>query len=621
MMVKSTIRFMMRSAMSATPRATGAENVLWDLSVYYNSQDDPRLAEDLQTADQQSQAFMARYRGQLAALDGAQMAQMYAELEALQDLCYKPVTYAELCFSTQTSDPAWGAFLQKMRETVTPFAQRWVFVELEWLGLDDAQAQALLAQPDLAPYRHQLQAARRYKPHRLSEAEEKLLIETANTGVGAWTRLFDQIMAHLRVVVDGESLTLPRALKNLYDQDRGLRQRTADSITEALRQRGMELSYIYNTVAADKAADDKRRGYPHWLSARNLSNKAPDSVVNALVQAVTARYDLVARHYSLKRQLMGLDELFDYDRYAPLNLKQSDAFYTWEEARDIVLKAFNAFSPAIGMAAARFFQENWIHAPVLEGKRGGAYASPGLKSTHPVVFVNFQGTARDVMTLAHELGHGVHMLLTSQAQTLSNMYPPLTTSEMASTFAEMMVFQDLLARESDDEVKLGMLAAKIEDTMATVFRQVAMNRFEDAYHSARRTEGELSHARLSELWMTTQRQQFGDSVTLREPYSAWWSYIPHFLHTPGYVYAYAFGELLVLALFNLYQRQGHEFILKYEALLAAGDSANPDELLARVGVDLNDPAFWQEGLNAFAALVEQEAELAKRLYPERTGAV
>jgi len=603
--------------MSASQRATGAENVLWDLSVYYQGQDDPRLAQDLQAADEQSQAFMARYRGQLAALDGGQLAALHAELEALQDLCYKPVVYAELCFSVYTSDPTWGAFLQKMRETMTPFAQRWVFVELEWLALDEAQAQTLLAHPDLANYRHQLAAARRYKAHRLSEVEEKLLIDTANTGVGAWTRLFDQIMAELRIQVDGESQTLPRALKNLYNQDRGLRQRSADAITEALNGKRMELAYIYNTVAADKAADDKRRAYPSWISARNLANKAPDSVVEALVQAVTARYDLVARHYQLKRQLMGLDELFDYDRYAPLALKESEAFYTWEEARAIVLQAFNAFSPTMGMAAARFFQEGWIHAPVLEGKRGGAYASPGLKSTHPVVFVNFQGTARDVMTLAHELGHGVHMLLTTQAQTLSNMYPPLTTSEMASTFAEMMVFQDLLARESDDEVKLGMLVGKIEDTMATVFRQTAMNRFEEAYHTARRTEGELRHERLSELWLATQRQQFGGSVTLREQYGVWWSYIPHFLHTPGYVYAYAFGELLVLALFNLYQQQGNAFMLNYESLLAAGDSANPDELLARIGVDLNDPNFWQEGLKAFEALLVQEAELAKRLYPQR----
>lgn len=598
-------------------RTTGAEHITWDLSVFYTGKDDPRIEQDVVHLAQLASDFAEQYKGKVAHLEGAPLAHACQAMEAIQELQYRLLIYANLNFTTYSSDPAWGAFMQKLREQINPIAQKIIFFELEWAQADDAHVAQVLAHPALSNYAYQLQAERRYKPHRLSEIEEQLLMEADLSGRGAWMRFFDQLMAAVRVSLDGESLTMEQALKRMYAPDRELRQRAADAVTAALRDKRMELTYIFNVLAQDKASDDRRRQYPSWISSRNLSNKAPDSVVDALVNSVTGSYDLVARHYTLKRKLMGFEALYDYDRYAPLNLKESDAFYTWEEARTIVLNAFNAFSPAIGMAAARFFDENWIHAPAMPGKRGGAYANPGTKGTHPFVFVNYQGTARDVMTLAHELGHGVHMLLTTQKQTMMNMYPPLTTSEMASTFAEMMVFQDLLARETDDEVKLGMLAGKIEDTMATVFRQTAMNRFEEAMHTARRSEGELSIERLSELWLATQNDQFQGSVTLREQYGSWWSYIPHFLHTPGYVYAYAFGELLVMALYNLYQQQGMSFIPKYETLLGAGDSANPDTLLAEVGVDLNDPAFWQAGIQTIRQLIEQEEALAERLYPEK----
>ena len=283
----------------------------------------------------------------------------------------------------------------------------------------------------------------------------------------------------------------------------------------------MELTFIFDTLAADKATTDRLRKYPTWITPRNLSNKAPDSVVEALIETVTSNYELVARHYRVKRALLGYDELYDYDRYAPLPLKESDRFYTWDEARQIVTKAYTGFSPRIGQIVERFFAENWIHAPVMPGKRGGAYASYATKATHPFIFTNFTGKTRDVMTLAHELGHGVHMYLASEAQDEIGRYTPLTTAEMASVFGEMIIFQDLMAREDDPEVGLAMISGKLEDSFATVFHQVAMNRFEDAMHTGRRSEGELSTERLSEMWITTQRAMFEDSVTLRDDYALW----------------------------------------------------------------------------------------------------
>jgi oligoendopeptidase F len=412
-------------------------------------------------------------------------------------------------------------------------------------------------------------------------------------------------------------LNQSQILAKVHDPDREVRRKAADALTEGIRSRSMELTYIFNVLVADKAADDKRRHYEQWISARNLSNKAPDEVVEALIQSVTAQYDLVARHYNLKRILLGYDELYDYDRYAPIPAKGEETEYSWSEAREIVSKAYSAFSPRVGEIVARFFNENWIHAALLPNKRGGAFASPTVPSAHPFVLVNFTGQGRDVMTLAHELGHGLHMYLSSEAQGITGLYTPLTTAEMASTFGEMLTFTDLMANEPDPAVRLAMMAQKIEDSFATIFRQISMNRFEDGLHTARRTEGELSAERISEIWMKSQKDMFQGSVNLRDDYGLWWSYVPHFIGSPGYVYAYSFGELLVLALFNLYQKRGAEFVPQYVEVLAAGDSDYPDRILAKIGIDLSDPAFWNEGLEALRKLVEQEEALAREVYPEK----
>lgn len=598
-------------------RPTGAENVVWDLSVFYDAIDDPRIDADMQRVLSEGDAFAGRYRGRMAQLSPAQLAQAIREREALQDLMYRIYSFASLSYSTQTNDPKIGALYQKVQELGAQFGQKTVFFELEWNALDDATAQALMDAPELATHRFQLEAARLSKPYQLSEIEEQLLMEKSVTGRSAWVRFFTQLTSAMRFTLDGETVNMQQVLVRLRDADRAVRQQAADVLTAGLRERSMELTYIFNVLVADKAADDKRRGYASWISSRNLDNLVSDEVVDALVNAVTSSYDLVARHYHLKRVLLGLDELTDYDRYAPIPAKESEAFYTWGEAREIVLNAFNAFSPVAADAARRFFDENWIHAPILPDKRGGAFASPTVPSAHPFIMVNYEGTTDNVSTLAHELGHGIHMYLSGKKHGWQGLYTPLTTAEMASTFAEMLVFNDLLRAEDDPKVRLSMLANKIEDTFATVYRQTSMNRFEHGLHTARRTEGELSTERINQIWLETQRAMFGDSVNLRDDYGWWWSYVPHFLHTPGYVYAYAFGELLVLALFNLYQSRGADFVPQYLDVLEAGGSDYPDKILARIGIDLNDPAFWDNGIAAIRALVEQEEALARQLYPEK----
>ena len=596
---------------------TGAEAVTWDLSVLYNSIDDPAIDADMQKAEKMADDFAAAYKGKVAALDAATVAQAVQAAETIYDLLVRLWSYSSLVHSTDTADPKHGALRQKVTEFYSKVVQKIVFFELEWNNLEEDQAKRLLDDPALARYRHYLEAERRYKPYQLDEAREQLLIEKSVTGRQSWVRFFTQLTSAMRYQFEGEELNQSEILAKMHDPDRTIREKAADSVTVGLREREMELTYIFNVLAADKATDDRLRGYPTWVSSRNLSNKTPDAVVEALIEAVTSRYDLVARHYRLKRQIMGLDELAHFDRYAPIPAKESDRLYTWEEAQEIVLAAFGAFSPRMAETAQRFFDQNWIHAKLAPNKRGGAFSAGVTPSAHPFVFLNYMGKATHVSTLAHELGHGVHQSLAGAQNHIFDADTPLTTAEMASVFAEMLVFTDLMEKEDDPEARLAMLAAKIEDTFATVFRQLAMNRFEHGMHTARRTEGELTTTRLSEIWMDTQRDMHGDSVTLGDDYGIWWSYIPHFLHTPGYVYAYSFGELLVLALYNVYKEEGESFVPKYLEVLAAGGSDYPDKILAKVGVDLNDPAFWQKGLDAIEVLIAQEEALAKEVYPDR----
>ena len=598
-------------------KQTGADDVVWDLSIYYDNPDDPRIDEDLNQIEQAVEQFVADYRGKVADLVAEELAEAYHRLESMYDDFGRITSYASLNFSVYSNDPQWGAFIQKIQERSSALTQQLVFLELEWNALDDERAKELLADPVLRGYAYHLEVERLNKPYQLSEVEEKLLIEKSLTGNSAWNRFFDQLTSSLTAEFQGEDLPFQQVLSKTYDSDRAVRKEAADAVTKTLHSKSMELTYIFNVLVADKASNDRLRGYPTWIKSRNLSNKASDETVEALIESVTSNYNLVAEHYTIKKALLGYDELYDYDRYAPLNLKESDTFYTWDEAKRIVLDAYSGFNPRMGEIASRFFDENWIHAPIVQGKQGGAYASYGTKSTHPWIFTNYTGTANDVATLAHEMGHGLHMFLAGESQTLFSMYTPLTTAETASVFGEMIVFQDLMRKESDKEVRLSMITEKIDSMIATVFRQISMNRFEDMMHTARRTEGELTTERLNELWMKSQKDMFLGSVTMRDEYAQWWSYVPHFLGTPGYVYAYAFGELLVLALYNLYEQTGDSFIPKYVELLASGDSDYPEKLLAKVGVDLNDPDFWNKGIDLIRKLIEQEKALAQELYPDK----
>ena len=535
------------------------------------------------------------------------MRELLQEYEAIIDLSGKVESFASLSWTSQSDDPARGALLQKVRERHSAQAQKAVFLEIEWANAPEEDARKLIDDPLLSRWRHWLIVSRLNKPHLLSEPEEKVLAEKSVNGAQAWARYFDETLATTLFEWEGGTVPAEVILRQLYAADREVRQRAAASLTSGLRGVQRTTTYVLNTLLAEKASDDRLRRYPTWISSRNMENQVDDATVEALVAAVTSRYDIVARYYRLKRRLAGLDQLFDYDRYAPL--AAADRRFTWSEAREIVLTAYGRFHPRMAEIASLFFEKGWIDAAIRPGKRGGAFSSSTVPSVHPYIMMNFQGTSQDVMTLAHELGHGVHQYLARDRGVLLQN-TPLTTAETASVFGETLVFQDLISREQDPRVVLSMLVREIESSFATVFRQVAMNRFEEAVHAARRAEGELTTARISMLWRETQHAMFADSVTLTDDYGLWWSYVTHFIHVPGYVYAYAFGDLLVRALYSRYLAEGKDFPDKYLQMLSAGGSDWPVALVRPLGVDLADPGFWAQGLGQLEKMVLQAEELA-----------
>lgn len=585
----------------AVPNDFGASDKVWNLADLYADIDDPALERDCQWCRDEALSIRGRFRGQVAGLVAAELLELVARLEALDARLTRLATYAFLNFTTRMEDSGAGALLQRMEELTSQCNKEVVFFELEWNGVAEDSAARLLAVPELAGYRHYLQALRRYLPHQLSEAEESLLLEYAPVGRSAWNTLFDKVISGLRF---GErQRTEEEVLTDLYDPDRQIRQQAADELTAGLRSQNHVLTHIFNTLAADKMIDDRLRRHGGWVHAMNLENELADTTVETLVQAVTSRYEIVQRYYRVKKELLHLDELTDYDRYAPLPALPSQRI-GWEVGKAMVLDSFAAFSPELAAIAAQFFDRNWIHAPVLQGKRGGAFAHPCVPDVHPYVMVNYTGTLNDVSTVAHELGHGVHQVLAAR-QGHFNSDTPLVLAETASVFAEMLVFQSQLALLTDGAQRRAFICQKLESIFATVFRQTAMNRFEKRMHEGRREQGELSSDQLSSYWLETQGEMFGDSVTLRPDYGIWWSYIPHFLATPGYVYSYAFGELLVLALYGLYQQQGDAFVTRYIELLTAGGSASPYDLVRPFGIDLDDPAFWLRGLEVIDGMLQQ----------------
>ncbi len=598
-----------RSAvLSAAPTSVSGLPV-WDLSDLYDRQDSPELASDLTEADASADAFAARYAGRLGSLDAPALAAAIAEYERIDELLGRAGSYAGLLFAGDSEDSAIGRFSQSINERVTQISTRLIFFTLELNGIEDEALAALLTDPSLLRWQPFLRDLRVFRPHQLSEEVERVLHEKSVTGASAWSRLFDETMAGLRVEIDGKALTVGDALNRLSDRDRSVREAAAHAIGAVFNRNIRLFSLITNTLAKDKEISDGLRRYPRPGSARNRGNMVEDEVVDALVAAVTADYGRLShRYYALKARWLGLDRLQHWDRNAPLP-SDEDRPVAWDQARTHVLDAYAAFAPELGDIARRFFDRPWIDAELRPGKASGAFAHPTVPSAHPYILMNFHGRTRDVMTLAHELGHGIHQVLAAEQGYLQSA-TPLTLAETASVFGEMLAFRALLDAETDPARRRRMLAAKVEDMLNTVVRQVAFYRFETLLHDERRT-GELLPERIGEIWRQVQTESLGPAFEFAPEYDAYWAYVPHFVHSPFYVYAYAFGDCLVNALYGVFQSGPPGFQQKYLAMLRAGGTRRHRELLAPFGLDATDPAFWRKGLDVIAGFIDElEAEQA-----------
>lgn len=577
-----------------------AEHIVWDLRDLYEGYRDPEIEKDRSWCIKQADRFARDYKGRVVLLSQEDILAALALLETVEEKCQRIVSFAYLTFATRTQDPHASAFWQAAKELETIINRKILFFELEWSKIPDSRIQFLLS-PLLVRYTHHLNKMRTYGPYRLSEPEEQILENLSLSGRQAWVNLFDKLMGQMRFGLDG--LTIAQVMAGLYQPVQEVRRNTAMEMTAGLEKILPLTCHIHNALSLDKSLRDDMRSFPHWLRNMNLRNELADDQVDLLVRSVVSRYDIVQQYYSLKRKILGYSELYDYDRYAPLPglpLKK----FTWEEAEEKVKAAFESFSPEAARIAAVFFDRNWIHAASIPGKPGGAFSHPTVPSCHPYISLHFTGTYRDVMTLAHELGHGIHQFL-YRDRGLYGGRVPLIMAETASVFSEMVVFESLLKEAESQEAGLAMLCSKLEDLFSTTFRQISLNRFEEAVHQERRRSGELSPQRFSELWMNTQQEMFGESLILGEHYGVWWSYIPHFVHTPGYVYAYAFAELSALSLIHQYRSRGSSFVPHYLELLRKGATASPQDLLKAVGVDISHPAFYEEGLATMDYMVKE----------------
>lgn len=599
-----------------SPRSS-ADGVAWNLADLYVGVDDPAIGRDLDTALKRAPAFESAYRGKINVSGGPSadvLLTSVRELEELSELMDKPIIYASLVHAAKTDDPKHGALLARTREQRTAINKHLIFFDLEWVKVEDDAVRRLLAAPALARYRHYLEQKRAWRPHFLSEPEEKILEEKAITGRAAFVRLFDETVASLRFPFDhagkSEMMSLQQINARLYDADREARKVAAEGLTRGLSDNARLLTYLMNTLVLDHRSDCNLRRFDDPMGPRHLANEIRPPVVVALMAAAERYHGTVQRYYRLKGRLLGLDPLYDYDRYAPLfpDMPTCD----WPTARSIVQESYETFSPRAGAVIREFFDKSWIDSELRDGKRGGAFSSSTVPSVHPYILMNFTDKLRDVMTLAHELGHGLHQYL-SRGVGYLQCDTPLTTAEMASVFGEMLTFQRLQQRYAEPRVRLGMLCSKIEDSFATVFRQVVLTRFEQTLHQARHEQGELTTEQINELWLAANRPMHGDVVRLTDGYGWWWSYIGHFVHVPFYCYAYAFGELLVLALVQKYKQDGAAFVPRYLELLSAGGSDAPHVLLGKLGFDVNDPGFWELGLRLLDGMVSEAEELARRI--------
>jgi len=587
---------------------TDVTNVAWDIDSIL----DGRSIDELFDAAESSATELADLRGRVGTLDAGQLADAMHSMATVMDLLARAGYHPMLSFSTDTSDPARGAAMAHSQQRATQINTMLIFFELEWAAADDEHVAGIIGDNRLDFCRHHLEQVRLERPHLLSEAEETVLADKAQVGGAAWVRLFDELTSAIEVDVPdehgGTGVSLMEALSLLSHPDRSIRQQAAEGVTAGLAPGLRTRAYVFNTLLLDKSISDRQRGYNTWISSRNLANEASDESVNALIEAVVSNYSLPQRWYRLKAQVLGIDKLADYDRMA--SVADTEQEFRWDEGVSIVRDAYNSFSPELADVVGRFLDEPWIDAPVRPGKRGGAFAAPVTPSHHPYVFLNWTGTSRDVATLAHELGHGAHFQL-AREQGIFHQSTPLTVAETASVFGETVTSSRLLATLDDPTERFALLASTLEDSIATVFRQVAMNRFEDSCHTARRNDGELSVEQFGELWAQSQHDMLGDSVEVTEGYRSWWSYVPHFMGTPGYVYAYAYGQLLALSVYARYIEEGDAFVPAYLDLLRAGGSRSPEELGKIVRCDLADPNFWANGIKIVEGQLNAAEEAAR----------
>jgi oligoendopeptidase F len=563
----------------------------WDLSDLYPAPDSPELEADFARAEAAAKAFASAYAGKLADVP---LEPAIAEYERIQEILGRIGSYSGLLFAGDSSDPERGQFYQTVNERITAISTHLLFFTLELNRMDEA--------PDAGRYASWLRDLRVFRPHQLSDEVEKLLHEKEVAGASAWSRLFDETTAGMRVPFAGESLTVSATLNKLSDSNRSVREAAGKAIGTAFGDRIKLFSLITNTLAKDKEIDDTWRHYPKPSSYRNRSNMVEDEVVDALVTAVRESYGRLShRYYKMKAGWLGLEKLQHWDRNAPLP-GDDDTVIPWDDARDRVLSAYGAFSPELASVGKRFFDNAWIDAAPNPGKSGGAFAHSTVPSVHPYLLLNYHGKTRDVMTLAHELGHGVHQVLAGAQGSLMS-HTPLTLAETASVFGEMLTFRALLDGASPAQKRI-MLASKVEDMLNTVVRQIAFYQFETRVHDERRS-GEILPERLGEIWMQVQIESLGPAFEFTPEYSVFWSYIPHFIHSPFYVYAYAFGDCLVNALYSVFQNGHPGFQAKYLDMLRAGGTKRHKELLAPFGLDASDPAFWTKGLDVVSGFIDE----------------
>ena len=578
----------------------------WNLADLYAGLDSQQFAADLKRAETECRAFAEKWRGKLGdaakgAKASAKLAEALREFEALQDLLGRIMSYAGLVYAGNTTDPTCAKFYGDTHEKVTAYSTDLLFFQLELNRIDDATMEKAFASGPLEHWKPWLIDIRKDKPHELDDQLEKLFHEKSVTGHGAWNRLFDETIASLRFKVDDQELTIEPTLSMMQDSDEAVRHKASDAIAATLKENLRTFALVTNTLAKDKEISDRWRKFSDVADSRHLANRVEREVVDALVAAVRAAYPRLShRYYRLKAKWFGKDALNHWDRNAPLP-QAPQRIYTWTDARETVLSAYAGFAPEMADIARRFFDERWIDAPVRPGKAPGAFAHPTVPSAHPYVLLNYQGKPRDVMTLAHELGHGVHQVLAAGQGALMAQ-TPLTLAETASVFGEMLTFRALLAKTTDVAQRRALLASKVEDMINTVVRQIAFYTFEREVHTRRR-EGELTADQLCEVWMSVQGESLGPSIKLQPGYETFWAYIPHFIHSPFYVYAYAFGDCLVNSLYGVYRRAEHGFVERYFDMLKAGGAKHHSELLAPFGLDATDPAFWNIGLGMIEELI------------------